>query len=37
MWASLHYFLASRTLRRDLETRYVPPAAALTAALAPKV
>jgi len=25
-WASLHYWLASRTLRRDLETHYVPPA-----------
>jgi predicted MFS family arabinose efflux permease len=27
VWASLHYLLASRTLRRDLETHYVPPAA----------
>ena len=25
IWASIHYYLASRTLRRDLETRYVPP------------
>jgi predicted MFS family arabinose efflux permease len=25
IWASLHYWLASRTLRRDLETFYVPP------------
>jgi predicted MFS family arabinose efflux permease len=27
VWASLHYWLASRTLRRDLDTHYVPPAA----------
>jgi predicted MFS family arabinose efflux permease len=27
-WASLHYWLAARTLRRDLETHYVPPGAA---------
>jgi predicted MFS family arabinose efflux permease len=25
LWASLHYWLASRTLRNDLEKRYVPP------------
>ena len=29
IWASVHYYLASRTLRRDLETRYVPPGGAL--------
>lgn len=27
VWASIHYYLAARTLRRDLETHYVPPAA----------
>jgi len=25
VWAGVHYWLASRTLRRDLETLYVPP------------
>jgi hypothetical protein len=25
VWASVHYWLAARTLRRDLETLYVPP------------
>jgi predicted MFS family arabinose efflux permease len=25
VWASIHYYLASRTLRADLEKRYVPP------------
>jgi predicted MFS family arabinose efflux permease len=25
IWASLHYWFASRTLRRDLDTRYIPP------------
>jgi hypothetical protein len=25
VWASLHYWLAARTLRRDLETHYIPP------------
>jgi predicted MFS family arabinose efflux permease len=25
IWASLHYWLASRTLKKDLETSYVPP------------
>jgi predicted MFS family arabinose efflux permease len=29
VWASVHYYLASRTLRRDLETRYVPPGGAI--------
>jgi predicted MFS family arabinose efflux permease len=35
VWASIHYFLASRTLRLDLERLYVPPAAALGATTAP--
>jgi predicted MFS family arabinose efflux permease len=35
VWASLHYFLAAKTLRRDLETRYVPPGAALGVTAAP--
>jgi predicted MFS family arabinose efflux permease len=26
IWASIHYYLAARTLRRDLATHYVPPA-----------
>jgi predicted MFS family arabinose efflux permease len=30
-WASLHYWLASRTLRQDLDTRYVPPRVDATA------
>jgi hypothetical protein len=25
IWASVHYWLAARTLRRDLEVLYVPP------------
>jgi hypothetical protein len=25
VWASIHYYLAARTLRRDLETHYIPP------------
>jgi predicted MFS family arabinose efflux permease len=32
IWASIHYFLAARSLRRDLETRYVPPGGALDTA-----
>jgi hypothetical protein len=32
IWASIHYYLASRNLRRDLETRYVPPGGALDTA-----
>jgi predicted MFS family arabinose efflux permease len=32
IWASIHYYYASRTLRRDLETRYVPPGGALDGA-----
>ncbi len=26
MWSALHYVLASRTLRKDLDTHYVAPA-----------
>jgi predicted MFS family arabinose efflux permease len=29
IWASVHYYFASRSLRRDLETRYTPPGGAL--------
>jgi hypothetical protein len=32
VWASVHYYLAARTLRRDLETRYIPPGGAIDAA-----
>jgi hypothetical protein len=36
VWASIHYYLASRTLRADLEKRYVPPGGTLdTAPTAP--
>jgi hypothetical protein len=28
VWAAVHYWLASRTLRNDLATLYVPPATA---------
>jgi hypothetical protein len=28
VWAAVHYWLAARTLRRDLETLYVPPSSA---------
>jgi predicted MFS family arabinose efflux permease len=28
LWAAVHYFLAAKTLRRDLEVRYQPPGAA---------
>jgi hypothetical protein len=31
LWAALHYFLAARSLRRDLETRYQPAALPLDA------
>jgi hypothetical protein len=30
VWAAVHYWLASRTLRGDLATLYVPPATATT-------
>lgn len=36
-WASLHYWLASRTLRRDLDTRYVPPGIEAPTAATPHV
>lgn len=29
VWASIHYYLAARTLRRDLETCYIPPGGAI--------
>lgn len=32
IWASIHYYLAARALRRDLETRYIPPGGAIEAA-----
>jgi predicted MFS family arabinose efflux permease len=32
VWAALHYWLAARSLRRDLDTLYVPPATATVAA-----
>ena len=32
LWASVHYYLAARTLRRDLETHYIPPGGAIDAA-----
>jgi hypothetical protein len=36
VWASIHYYLAARTLRRDLQTRYIPPGGAIeTAPAAP--
>jgi hypothetical protein len=31
IWASVHYYLAARTLRHDLETRYIPPGGAVNA------
>jgi predicted MFS family arabinose efflux permease len=34
IWAGIHYWLASRTLRRDLETLYVPPGTATVSASA---
>ena len=32
VWAAVHYWLAARTLRRDLETLYVPPTTATVSA-----
>ena len=32
LWASVHYYLAARTLRRDLKTHYIPPGGAIDAA-----
>ena len=35
IWAGIHYWLASRSLRRDLETLYVPPDSAAVGPSAP--
>jgi hypothetical protein len=32
VWAAIHYWLAARSLRRDLDTLYVPPATATVGA-----